>query len=56
VRGFYTDDRPRAAAVFDALADGGKVFTPFGDTEWGRRFGAVQDRFGNEWYVSSQIS
>ena len=36
------------------VAVGGKVVTPFGDAEWGGKFGAVHDRFGNEWYVATQ--
>ena len=47
-------DQAKAAEVFDALSDGGKVVTPFGDAEWGGKFGAVHDRFGNEWYVATQ--
>jgi uncharacterized protein len=43
----------RAHEVFTALADGGKVSTPFGDAEWGGKFGALHDRFGNEWYLTS---
>jgi PhnB protein len=47
-------DHAKAAEVFDALAQGGKVTTPFGDAEWGGKFGAVHDRFGTEWYVATQ--
>jgi uncharacterized protein len=46
-------DATRAAELFDALADGGKVVHPFGDVEWGGKFGALHDRFGNEWFVTS---
>jgi len=48
-------DQTRAAEIFDALSEGGKVVTPFGDAEWGGKFGAVHDRFGNEWYVATQV-
>jgi uncharacterized glyoxalase superfamily protein PhnB len=43
----------RAAEVFNALSDGGKVLMPFGDAEWGGKFGALHDRFGNEWFVTA---
>ena len=46
-------DASRAAEIFDALAKGGKVLQPFGDAQWGGKFGNVYDRFGNEWFVTS---
>jgi uncharacterized glyoxalase superfamily protein PhnB len=46
-------DAGRAAEIFSALADGGKVTTPFDDAQWGGKFGSVQDRFGTEWYVTA---
>ncbi|HLY03611.1 MAG TPA: VOC family protein [Candidatus Cybelea sp.] len=46
-------DAGRAQEVFDALAEGGKVVTPFGDAQWGGKFGNVHDRFGTEWFVTS---
>jgi len=47
-------DATRAGELFEALAQGGKIVHPFGDVEWGGKFGNVQDRFGNEWFVTSQ--
>ena len=47
-------DQTKAAEAFEALSEGGKVTTPFGDAEWGGKFGAVHDRFGTEWYVATQ--
>jgi uncharacterized protein len=44
----------RGEEVFKALAEGGKVVTPFGDAEWGGKFGNLHDRFGNDWYVASE--
>jgi uncharacterized glyoxalase superfamily protein PhnB len=44
-------DVARAAEIFAKLADGGTVVTPFADAPWGK-FGALQDRFGNEWFVA----
>ena len=46
-------DPGRAQEVFDALAQGGKVVTPFADAQWGGKFGNVHDRFGTEWFVTS---
>ncbi len=46
-------DAQRARRVFDALAEGGKVVTPFADAQWGGKFGNVHDRFGSEWFVTS---
>jgi uncharacterized glyoxalase superfamily protein PhnB len=46
-------DARRAQEVFDALAEGGKVVTPFGDAQWIGKFGNVHDRFGTEWFVTS---
>lgn len=46
-------DAKRAAEIFAKLSDGGAVTTPFGDASWGGKFGALNDRFGNEWYVTS---
>src|SRR5580704_15196659 len=31
----------------------GTVLTPFGDAEWGGKFGALHDRFGTEWFVTA---
>lgn len=46
-------DPTRAHEIFTALSDGGKVLEPFGDAQWGGKFGALQDRFATEWYVTS---
>ena len=40
-------------SICKALADGGKVIMPFGDAFWGGKFGAVNDRFGTQWMVTS---
>ena len=39
--------------VFDALADGGSVFMPLGETFWSPCFGMVTDRFGISWMVTT---
>jgi uncharacterized protein len=47
-------DASRAAEIFAALADGATVATPFALAQWGGKFGALRDRFGNVWYVTSE--
>ena len=39
---------------FNALAEGGKVQMPLGETFFAERFGMVADRFGVSWMVLSQ--
>ncbi len=38
--------------VFNALAEGGKVTMPLGETFWADSFGMVTDRFGIPWGVN----
>jgi PhnB protein len=45
-------DEEKAASVFNALADGGKVTMPLATTFWAPKFGMVEDRFGVGWMVS----
>lgn len=39
--------------IFDALAEGGQVTMPFGETFWSPGFGMVTDRFGTPWMVNT---
>jgi PhnB protein len=41
-----------AKRVFEALADGGKVNMPLGETFWADAFGMAIDRFGTPWGVN----
>ena len=41
-----------ARAVFDRLAEGGKVDMPMDKTFWVEAFGMVTDRFGTPWMVN----
>ena len=45
-------DQDEARRVFDALADGGKVDMPLGETFWSPLFGSCTDRFGVAWMVN----
>jgi PhnB protein len=42
----------RADDIFRALADGGTVIMPFGQTFWAARFGMLVDKFGIPWMVT----
>ncbi|MGE0797682.1 MAG: VOC family protein [Lautropia sp.] len=42
----------RAKEVVDALAQGGKVTMPLGETFWVEAFAMVVDRFGTSWLVN----
>ena len=43
-----------ADRIFAALADGGDVGMPIGETFWAKRFGMVTDRFGTHWMVNCE--
>ncbi len=44
-------DAAKADRLFNALADGGQVQMPIGETFFSPRFGMVADRFGVSWMV-----
>jgi len=44
-----------AREVFEALAEGGKVTMPLGETFWAEAFGAVTDRFGAPWLINGAM-
>lgn len=41
-----------AERVFAALAEGGKVLAPLGETSWALRWGLLLDRYGKPWMVN----
>src|SRR5262249_54380363 len=47
-------DEEKAASVFNALVDGGKVTMPLEKTFWARKFGMLTDRLGVGGMVSVQ--
>lgn len=48
-------DEPDAAKrIFAALSEGGNVTMPLESAFWGGKFGAIQDRFGTEWLVTTK--
>ena len=50
----HTPDIEEARRWFDALAEGGKATMPFAPTFWSPGFGALVDRFGVPWLVSTE--
>jgi PhnB protein len=51
---YSTTDLGEAKRVFDALAEGGTVTMPFGQTFWSPGFGMCTDRFGTPWMVGTE--
>lgn len=49
----HTDDIDKARRWFEALSEGGKVGTPFGETFWTPGYGSLTDRFGVPWMVNT---
>jgi PhnB protein len=49
-----TPDVPSAEQLFNALAEGGQVQMPLGQTFWSPAFGMVADRFGVPWMVVAE--
>ena len=47
-------DVDEAKRVFEALADGGEVTLPIGQTFWSPMFGMCVDRFGTPWMVNAE--
>jgi PhnB protein len=45
----------RGAAVFAALAEGGKADMPFAPTFFSAGFGIVTDRFGTNWMITTAM-
>lgn len=46
-------DAAEGDRVFKALSDGGSVKMPLEAAFWGGRFGMLNDRFGNEWMITT---
>ncbi len=47
-------DAAQAERIFHALAEGGMVHMPIGETFWAIRFGMLVDRFGTPWMVNCE--
>jgi PhnB protein len=49
---FDIDAPAEADRVFAALAAGGRIEVPIGETFWAARFGMLTDRFGIPWMIN----
>ncbi|URL58469.1 VOC family protein [Luteibacter flocculans] len=47
------DDVAQGRKVFDALAAGGNVKMPYGETFWAAGFGMLTDKFGVPWMINA---
>jgi PhnB protein len=50
----FTNDPAEAERLFNALADGGAVTVPLGETFWAVKFGMLIDRFGTPWMINCE--
>ncbi|MBS0203771.1 MAG: VOC family protein [Planctomycetes bacterium] len=50
------DTVDEAEAIFNALADGGKVTMPFSPTFWAKKFGMVVDKYGVPWIINGELT
>jgi PhnB protein len=48
------DDPAEAERIFHALAEGGTVKMPVGETFWAQRFGMLIDKFGTPWMINCE--
>jgi PhnB protein len=46
------DTPAEADRIYDALASGGTIAMPIGETFFARRFGMLNDRFGTPWMIT----
>ena len=53
---YSTTDAGEAKRVFDALAEGGTVTAPIGETFFSPAFGMCVDRFGTPWMINTATS
>jgi PhnB protein len=53
---YSVDDAADAQKVFAALAEGGEITLPIGETAWSPMFGMCVDRFGTPWMVGVNSS
>lgn len=50
----HVEDVAEAERIFHALAEGGSVRMPIGETFWAVRFGMLTDRFGTPWMINCE--
>jgi PhnB protein len=47
-------DPAEAERVYNALAEGGTVMMPLGETFWAQKFAMLKDRFGTPWMINCE--
>jgi PhnB protein len=50
----HVDSPAEAERIFHALAEGGEVRMPIGETFWAARFGMLVDRYGTPWMINCE--
>ena len=45
-----------AEAIFNKLAEGGRVTMPFSPTFWAKKFGMLVDKFGVPWIINGELT
>jgi PhnB protein len=50
------DEVAEAGRIFGALAEGGKIHMPMGQTFWAERSGMCEDRYGIPWIVNGNLA
>jgi PhnB protein len=50
------DSVEEAEAVFNALAEGGKITMPYSPTFWAKKFGMLVDKFGVSWIINGELT
>jgi PhnB protein len=57
-QGFYVTlsikEPAEAERVYNALAEGGTVMMPIGETFWAQKFAMLKDRFGTPWMINCE--
>lgn len=51
----HFDNVSEAERIFHALAEGGSVEMPFGETFWAKGFGLTIDKFGTPWMINCSV-
>ena len=49
------DTVEEAESIFNALAQDGKVTTPFSPTFWAKKFGMLVDKYGVAWIINGEL-
>lgn len=50
-----TDDAKHAKQIYEALSEDGKVVMPLQETFWSPAYGIIEDRYGVNWNISTEV-